>query len=341
MTGSNVKMVLFDKFHETNTCREVESLRRIGCIKELDSKVNSEVAEQLHGAYNKNKHFLNQMTPTNHIFLFRSIIDSKSIEKNKENLAKAKKQHLFTNFDAIGRPVYGHEDIPYNPFLEEHVLDGRSEDEEYSSNRNSQDNDHPNSSCSRYVSSFTSSGSSSSYNNGAYNNATERKQHDYITDNEYSDSEPDGYPQEQRNIDSESIENGNNISDIFCEIFGSDLTLSEEVHSIGQENMNEQKEAGDQCSAPIDCEEDLRSLPSNNNSEGAEEPEAPAVVRIEAKAESDSSGSRNSYERKTIDENAEDIGNVSSTIDLVDEREGSTIGMSDASMGNDSVVMTK
>ena len=95
MTGSNVKMVLFDKFHETNTCREVESLRRIGCIKELDSKVNSEVAEQLHGAYNKNKHFLNQMTPTNHIFLFRSIIDSKSIEKNKE-ISRKQKSNIYS-----------------------------------------------------------------------------------------------------------------------------------------------------------------------------------------------------------------------------------------------------
>ena len=65
------------------------------------------------------------------------------------------------------------------------------------------------------------------------------------------------------------------------------------------------------------------------------------VVRIETEAESDSSGNRNSYECKTIDENAEDMGNVGSTLDLVDEREGSTIGISDASMGNDSVAIIK
>ena len=116
VTGSDVTLALFDRFHESNTCSDVEALRRIGCIKELEGKVNSEVAEQLHGSFNKDKHFLNQMTPSNHIFLFRSIIDLRNEERNKEFLRRAEKDtNLHINVDSIGRAVFGNEHIPYNP----------------------------------------------------------------------------------------------------------------------------------------------------------------------------------------------------------------------------------
>ena len=75
VTKSNIYLALFDRFHESNTNKEVEALRRIGCVRELRGKINSEVVEQLHNVFNRNKHFHNQMTPTNHIFLFKSIID--------------------------------------------------------------------------------------------------------------------------------------------------------------------------------------------------------------------------------------------------------------------------
>ena len=341
VTGSNVKMVLFDKFHETNTCREVESLRRIGCIKELDSKVNSEVAEQLHGAYNKNKHFLNQMTPTNHIFLFRSIIDSKNIEKNKRNLEKAKKHHLFTNFDPIGRPVYGHEDIPYNPFAEDDVMDSGNEDEEGSSYSSGQEDDHSSGSCSRDSSSDSYSSSGSNINNRTYNHATERNQDDDLTDNECPNSEPRGYAQEHGNIDSESIGNVSNISELFCQIFGSDITLSGEECSIGQDTTNEQTEADDKCFPPMEFDEDVCSLPSNNESESKAEAEPPAVVSSETEVESDSDGNINCDEGQTTNEIEQDVGSVSSVIDLDGEHESSTSCMSDTSILSDSVIITK
>eukprot|EP00112_Aurelia_sp_Birch-Aquarium-sp1_P023018 Seg6701.2 transcript_id=Seg6701.2/GoldUCD/mRNA.D3Y31 product="hypothetical protein" protein_id=Seg6701.2/GoldUCD/D3Y31 len=116
VTGSDVTLALFDRFHESNTCSEVEALRRIGCIKELEGKVNSEVAEQLHGSFNKDKHFLNQMTASNHIFLFRSIIDLRNEERNQEFLRRAEVDtNLHVNFDTMGRAVFGNEHIPYNP----------------------------------------------------------------------------------------------------------------------------------------------------------------------------------------------------------------------------------
>ena len=75
VTGSNVRLALVDVFHQGNTNCNVESLHRIGCIKELKGFLNSQAAEQLHTSFNKNKHFLNQMTPLNHLFMFRSMIE--------------------------------------------------------------------------------------------------------------------------------------------------------------------------------------------------------------------------------------------------------------------------
>ena len=82
VTGSNVRLALFDVFHQGNTNCNVESLRRIGCVKELKGFLNSQAAEQLHHSFNKNKHFLNQMTPLNHIFMFRSMIELRNETKN-------------------------------------------------------------------------------------------------------------------------------------------------------------------------------------------------------------------------------------------------------------------
>ena len=44
VTGSAVRLTLFGRFHESNTCNRVEALRRIRCIKELQGKFNGEVA---------------------------------------------------------------------------------------------------------------------------------------------------------------------------------------------------------------------------------------------------------------------------------------------------------
>ena len=111
VTGSDVTLALFDKFHESNTSSERESLRRIGCVKELRGKINSQVVEQSHGSYNKNMHFMNQMSPLNHIFLFRSIIDLQNESRNKAFIRDKETQPLLNiSFDVLGRAVFGHDE---------------------------------------------------------------------------------------------------------------------------------------------------------------------------------------------------------------------------------------
>ena len=70
VTGSNVHLCLFDKFHERNTISQIEALSRIGNIPELNGKFNSEIEEQLHLKFDNVQKFLNMMEPMTHIYLF-------------------------------------------------------------------------------------------------------------------------------------------------------------------------------------------------------------------------------------------------------------------------------
>ena len=104
VTGSNVRLSLFDIFHQGNTKSDAESLRRIGCVRELKGNLNSQAAEQLHHSFNKDKHFLNQMNPVNHIFMFRSIIDLRNEAKNFKMCNKMREQTCAkVAFDQFGR----------------------------------------------------------------------------------------------------------------------------------------------------------------------------------------------------------------------------------------------
>ena len=81
VTEKDIRLCLFDRFHESNISSESESLRKIGCFLELNRMFNSEV-EQLHVKFDSNKKFLNMLTSINHIYLFRSIIDYHNNNKN-------------------------------------------------------------------------------------------------------------------------------------------------------------------------------------------------------------------------------------------------------------------
>lgn len=67
-TGSSDHYVLYDKFHEANTKNPKELLRRINLVPELQGSLNSQVAEQLFSCMQKSNYFLNNMTPSTHIF---------------------------------------------------------------------------------------------------------------------------------------------------------------------------------------------------------------------------------------------------------------------------------
>ena len=66
VTGNDVRLCLYDRFHEGNISSETESLRKIGCVLELNGMFNSEADEQFHLKSDSNKSFLNMMTPINH-----------------------------------------------------------------------------------------------------------------------------------------------------------------------------------------------------------------------------------------------------------------------------------
>ena len=72
VTGNDIRLCLFDRFHEGNASSEIESFRKIGCVLELNGMFNSEIEEQLHLKFDSNKKILNMTTPINHIYLFRS-----------------------------------------------------------------------------------------------------------------------------------------------------------------------------------------------------------------------------------------------------------------------------
>ena len=43
VTSNDIRLCLFDRFHEGNTSSEIESLRKIGCVIELNGMCNSKV----------------------------------------------------------------------------------------------------------------------------------------------------------------------------------------------------------------------------------------------------------------------------------------------------------
>ena len=78
---ADIRLRLSDRSHEGNTSSEIASLRKIGCVLELNGMFNSKVEEQLHPKFDSNKKVLNMITPANHIYLFRSIRLSQQQQK--------------------------------------------------------------------------------------------------------------------------------------------------------------------------------------------------------------------------------------------------------------------
>lgn len=86
--GEVPHLCLYDRFHECNTAQETELLRRVTHCPQLSGLVNTQTAEQLHRSTVRSKTFLNVMSPSTHINMFRNIIDSRNFVINKRNEAK-------------------------------------------------------------------------------------------------------------------------------------------------------------------------------------------------------------------------------------------------------------
>ena len=84
VSGSSHKLSLFNILHENKSMMEKEVVRRTTIVKELKIRINRQIDEHIHASYNHDTRFLNQMKPINHIFLFRSLIDTKNCMKNDD-----------------------------------------------------------------------------------------------------------------------------------------------------------------------------------------------------------------------------------------------------------------
>ncbi|XP_065150375.1 uncharacterized protein [Paramisgurnus dabryanus] len=88
VTGSTEHYVLYDRFHEKNATDPKDILRRIQLVPELKGWFNSQVAEQFFAKMRKSNYFFNNMAPSTHVFLMRSVIHHHNTSTNKALLEK-------------------------------------------------------------------------------------------------------------------------------------------------------------------------------------------------------------------------------------------------------------
>ena len=102
-TGSAMRLALVDRFHENNAKSDKENLRKLQCVKELHSQINSQVAEQLHKSFNANKRFLNAMSPLHFAFLLRSMLNHRNELRNQKFIEKEESKGYDVYRDEFGR----------------------------------------------------------------------------------------------------------------------------------------------------------------------------------------------------------------------------------------------
>lgn len=86
VTGITDTFSLFDWFHQGNCTRQEEILRRVGLVPQLAGLINTQTAEQLHRSIGRDHHFLDLMSPSNHCFMLRLLLDNRNESKNKKVL---------------------------------------------------------------------------------------------------------------------------------------------------------------------------------------------------------------------------------------------------------------
>ncbi|XP_077050711.1 uncharacterized protein LOC143700866 isoform X2 [Siphateles boraxobius] len=88
VTGSSEHYVLYERFHEQNATDPKDILRRIQLVPELKGWLNSQVAEQFFAKMRKSNYFFNNMTPSTHAFLMRSVIHRHNTSTNRALLER-------------------------------------------------------------------------------------------------------------------------------------------------------------------------------------------------------------------------------------------------------------
>ena len=84
-------------------------LRRIELVPELAGRLNSQVAEQLFSEMRKNNYFINNMSPSAHIFLVRNIVHHHNEKKDRQTIEKMKRnlRNVSITLDTLGKAVAG------------------------------------------------------------------------------------------------------------------------------------------------------------------------------------------------------------------------------------------
>ncbi|XP_030231361.1 uncharacterized protein LOC115557583 isoform X3 [Gadus morhua] len=111
LTGSSQHFALNDVFHQGNSKDQWEVLRKLELVPELAGLINSQCAEQLFSGMRKKNYFLNQTTPSTHIFLQRNILHHYNMARNqkiKNQYSKIVPPDVSLQFDSYGRVVLAH-----------------------------------------------------------------------------------------------------------------------------------------------------------------------------------------------------------------------------------------
>lgn len=102
ITGSNSHFALFDWFHQDNCKKEEEILRKSSSVHEISGLVDTQAVEQLFSSCKKDLYFMNNLSPTNHLFVFRLICH---LRNQKKNTLMYKRQSNV--FDILERNEFG------------------------------------------------------------------------------------------------------------------------------------------------------------------------------------------------------------------------------------------
>ena len=103
------KFSLYDTFHEGDTVQKTEHLRRLCAVENLQGFINSQSAEQYNRSANCCNHFLNDMSPTNHIFVFTLLTHLRNSRVNHEFIKRMKSASSLNSstvcLDNLGRAI--------------------------------------------------------------------------------------------------------------------------------------------------------------------------------------------------------------------------------------------
>ena len=106
--GTAQHLCLFDVLHQGNTKKRQEVLRRTQFVPQLSGLVNTQAEEQIHRAITRDLYYLDNMAPSNHVFLLRLLLHIRNERINCKAMTEVRKRtgmKVFVSKDELGRLV--------------------------------------------------------------------------------------------------------------------------------------------------------------------------------------------------------------------------------------------